>query len=379
MDRYSSWLLLGMIFGTGGKRLWQVMEKTDDPAEMCERILSGKVDFLSDSEKEKAERVSIGDAERLIERAHELGHQVVCIGDEDYPKRWYELEDAPALAFYRGDISIANDSTVIHTVGTREPSKYTLSLINVLCVDLALRGFTVSCGLAEGSDTCTAETVLGRDGRVLAVYPTSLDREYPKDVGELKERLAEKGLLISEYPPEYGGRMNFHRRNRLAVALASAVVITEASEDSKGLDNAVRAMDTGRPVMVVPPHLLYSKRYFGQRDLLRKGCIPIFDGSDAVRVLAERQEISAERYGLKTGVSDVHTEEKREKIRKPIRELSGVESKIYELLKEKSPMSLDEMTVISGLSMMEVLTCVTGLELEGIVISLPGKRYELDS
>ena len=379
MDRYSSWLLLGMIFGTGGKRLWQVMEKTDDPVRMCEKILSGKADFLSDSEKEKAERVSIDEAERLIELAGKLGQQVVCIGDADYPKRWYELEDAPALAFYRGDISIANDSTVIHTVGTREPSKYTLSLINVLCADLALRGFTVSCGLAEGSDTCTAETVLGRDGRVLAVYPTSLDREYPKDVGELKERLAEKGLLISEYPPEYGGRMNFQRRNKLAVALASAVVITEASEDSKGLDNAVRAMDTGRPVMVVPPHLLYSKRYFGQRDLLRKGCIPIFDGSDAVRVLAERQEISAERYGLKTGVSDVHTEEKQEKIRKPIRELSSVESKIYELLKEKSPMSLDEMTAISGLSMMEVLTCVTGLELEGIVISLPGKRYELDS
>ncbi|MBO4865641.1 MAG: DNA-protecting protein DprA [Ruminococcus sp.] len=379
MDRYSSWLLLGMVFGMGGKRLWQVMEKTDDPAEMCERILSGKADFLSDSEKEKAERVSIDEAERLIELAGKLGQQVVCIGDEDYPKRWYELEDAPALAFYRGDISIANDSTVIHTVGTREPSKYTLSLINVLCADLALRGFTVSCGLAEGSDTCTAETVLGRDGRVLAVYPTSLDREYPKDVGELKDKLVGKGLLISEYPPEYGGRMNFHRRNKLAVALASAVVITEASEESKGLDNAVRAMDTGRPVMVVPPHLLYSKRYFGQRDLLRKGCIPIFDGSDAVRVLAERQEISAERYGLKAGVSDVHTEQKQEKIRKPIRELSGVESKIYELLKEKSPMSLDEMTAISGLSMMEVLTCVTGLELEGIVISLPGKRYELDS
>ncbi|SFC73571.1 DNA-processing protein DprA [Ruminococcus albus] len=379
MDRYSDWLLLGMIFGTGGKRLWQVMEKTDDPAEMCERILSGKADFLSDSEKEKAERVSADEAERLIERAHELGQQVVCIGDENYPKRWYELEDAPALAFYRGDISIANDSTVIHTVGTREPSKYTLSLINVLCADFALRGFTVSCGLAEGSDTCAAETVLGREGRVLAVYPTSLDREYPKDVGELKDKLAEKGLLISEYSPEYGGRMNFHRRNKLAVALASAVVITEASEDSKGLDNAVRAMDTGRSVMVVPPHLLYSKRYFGQRDLLRKGCIPIFDGSDAVRVLAERQEISAERYGLKAGVSEVHTEEKQEKIRKPIRELSGVESKIYELLKEKSPMSLDEMTARSGLSMMEVLTCVTGLELEGIVISLPGKRYELDS
>ena len=106
--------------------------------------------------------------------------------------------------------------------------------------------------------------------------------------------------------------------------------------------------------------------------------MPIFDGEDAVRVLAERQEISAERYGLKAGVSDVHTVQKQESAKKPLRELNSTESRIYELLKEKSPMSLDEMTARSGLSMMEVLTCVTGLELEGIVVSLPGKRYELD-
>ncbi|EXM40088.1 hypothetical protein RASY3_05350 [Ruminococcus albus SY3] len=378
MDRYSSLMWLELVFGVGGKRLWQVISREDDPWDVCQRVKSGEAEGLSDSEKDRAAQISFDEAERLISRVHELGQHIVCIGDENYPKRWYELNDAPSLAFYCGDIGVANDSTVIHTVGTREPSKYTLSLINVLCADLALRGFTVSCGLAEGSDTCTAETVLGREGRLLAVYPTSLDREYPKNAGELKEKLAERGLLISEYPPEYKGQMNFRRRNKLAVALASAVVITEASEDSKGLDNAVRAMNTGRPVLVVPPHLLYSKRYFGQRDLLRKGCMPIFDGEDAVRVLAERQEISAERYGLKAGVSDVHTVQKQESAKKPLRELNSTESRIYELLKEKSPMSLDEMTARSGLPMMEVLTCVTGLELEGIVVSLPGKRYELD-
>ncbi|MCR5540277.1 MAG: DNA-processing protein DprA [Ruminococcus sp.] len=379
MDRYSSLMWLELVFGTGGKRLWQVISREDDPWDVCQRVKSGEAEGLSDSEKDRAAQISFEEAERLISRVHELGQHTVCIGDENYPKRWYELNDAPSLAFYCGDIGIANDGTVIHTVGTREPSRYTLSLINVLCADLALRGFTVSCGLAEGSDTCTAETVLGRGGRVLSVYPTSLDREYPKDAGELKEKVAERGLLISEYHPGYKGQMNFRRRNKLAVALASAVVITEASEDSKGLDNAVRAMDTGRPVLVVPPHLLYSKRYFGQRDLLRKGCLPIFDGEDAVRVLAERQEISAESYGLKADVSGERTVRKQEKAPKTLRELNETENRIYELLKEKSPMSLDEMTARSGLSMMEVLTCVTGLELDGILISLPGKRYELDS
>ena len=380
MDRYISLMWLEMVLGTGGRRLWQIMEKADDPAKLCERILSGDTELLTAGEKEKAERISTDEAERIISLAREQGQRVAAIGDEDYPKRWYGLDDAPALAFCRGDIKALNESTVIHTAGTREPSKYTLSLIDVLCADLALRGFAISCGLAEGSDTRTAEAVLGRGGKVIAVYPTSLENEYPKNAGDIKERVAQSGLLISEYPPGYKGRMNFQRRNRLAVALASAVVITEAAEDSKGLDNAERALDTGLPVLVVPPHLLYSGRYSGQRNLLRKGCIPIFDGSDAVRVLAERHEISPEGYGLKVGTENAQTISKQEKApKKPARELNSTESTIYDLLKENGAMSLDEITARSGLSVMEVLTCMTGLELAGIAVSLPGKRYELDS
>ena len=396
MDRCVYWLMLEMIFGFGGKRLRQVMEKNDAPEEVCRRILSGEADSLSDGEKEKAERVSIDEAERLIKRAHELGQQTVCIGDEDYPKRWQDLDDAPALAFYRGDMSIANDSTVIHTVGTREPSGYTLSLINVLCADLALRGFTVSCGLAEGSDTCAAETVLGREGRVLAVYPTSLDRDYPKNGSELKERLMEKGLLISEYPPEYGGRMNFQRRNRLAVALASAVVITEASADSKGLDNAVRALETGRPVLAVPPHILYSKRYFGQRDLLREGCVPLFDGEDVVRVLTEKGTVPKGSHTLpghalkererqeKSGGKNTHAAVKKtpEKAAVPVSSMTVEmmdehEKAVFTLLKERGEMTSDELIAVGGFDITELMPALVSLELERVIEQTPEKRYRL--
>ena len=60
MDRCVYWLMLEMIFGFGGKRLWQIMGKTDDPEEVCRRILSGEDDSLNDSEKERARRASIG-------------------------------------------------------------------------------------------------------------------------------------------------------------------------------------------------------------------------------------------------------------------------------------------------------------------------------
>ena len=394
MDRYSSLMWLELVFGVGGKRLWQVLSRDDDPFEVCQQVRSGDVEGLSSSESDRASQISFEEAERLISRAQELGQQTVCIGDNDYPVRLAAMEDAPALIFCRGDIRLANEKTVIHIVGTREPSKYTLSLTDVLCADLALRGFAVSCGLAEGTDTRAAEAVLAREGTLISVYPTSLENEYPKDSGDIKDRLVQKGLLISEYPPEYNGRPNFRRRNKLAVALASAVVIAEASEDSKGLDNAYRAIDTGRPVLAVPPHILYEKRYFGQRELLRKGCMPIFDGSDVVNVLAERHEISPEGYVLKTNgqtsdrtpqessgqISDVQKTRKAENTLKTHSlNLSDEERKLLDLLKENGAMTLDELVRKSGLPMNEVYTRLISLELLKAVVSLPGQRYELDS
>lgn len=383
------WLWLELVFGIGGRRLWEFADKDSDPKKLYEDMASqGDADMTAE-EKKRAARLTLADAQAVLERARELGQSFVNIGEEGYPHRLKALEDPPAVLFYRGDLSLL-DKTAIHIVGTRTPTRYTESLVRVLCGDLALRGFVLSSGFAEGVDAKVIEAALERGGKGMTVYPTSLEGEYPKEGGDLKERLAESGLLISEHPPEMKARMDFRRRNKLAVAISSAVVITEASADSRGLDNCKQAERLGRPVLVVPPHLLYSKQYFGQRDLLREGCAPVFDGADVVRTLAELGEIAPDSHGLKAASVAEPAERPAEKkdhsdrresqerrVTRVSRELNAQEQLIWDALQEKGAMLMDEISAASGLSTMEVMMHLTALELDGLVKSLPGKRYTI--
>lgn len=377
MGREIYWLWLELVFGVGGKRLWEFADKYGDPEELYNEIAAHKAEGMSDSETKRAERYKLSDAQEILDRAKELGQSFVGIDSADYPRRLRSLDDPPAVVFYRGDIGLLGEGTALHIVGTRTPSKYTESLVRVLCRELALRGFLLSSGFAEGVDTQAVKAALECGGKAVTVYPTSLEGEYPKGGGELKESLAEKGLLVSEYPPESKSRMNFQRRNRLAVALSSAVIIAEASAESRGLDNCRQAEKLGRPILVVPPHLLYSKRYFGQRDLLRSGCVPVFDGEDVVRVLAESKEISPDSHPLKGAVKAADSTERSGPVTASGRTLDEKEQRICGLMKENGAMLLDEISAQSGLSMAEVLVHITDLELDGIAESLPGKRYRL--
>lgn len=400
MDSCVYWLWLELVFGVGGRRLWEIADKDGDPEKLCEDICSGRAEGLNGNEQSKAKSISLQDARELIDRAAELGQKVVCLCDEDYPERLRTISDPPAVIFYRGDIALVKRK-VLHFVGARQPSRYTASLIGLLCRETVARGFVLSSGFAEGSDRSVIEKTLECQGKALVMYPTSPENEYPKGCGELKEQLAENGLLMSEYPPGKKGMMDFKRRNRLAVALCSAVVITQASEDSKGLDNAVLAKELDRPLLVVPPHLSYTKDYFGQRDLLREGAVPLFDGEDIVRVLVQRGEIAEGSHALAAGVfraEQKHTEAERkptktELAKQPTAErreekapsavrstalLDAYERVIVELLRERGAMTSDELIAGSGFDMIKLLPILVSLEMYDMIEVMPDKRYRLN-
>ena len=385
------WMWLVLVFGAGSKRLWNCADGCVDAQKLCEAAKAHELTGMNDGERDRADRITFEDAQKLIETAENDGIQVVAYGDENYPERLKELAAPPAVLFCRGDTRLMNEGSILHMVGTRQPSKYTLSLVNVMCAELAVRGFTISSGGAEGVDAKALETALGRGGRAWMVWPAALESGRSCGNEELSELVAEKGLMISEYPTGYKGMMNFRRRNEVAVALSSAVIIAEAGEQSKGLDNVKQAQALGRPVMVVPPHLLYSERYFGQKELLRQGHTAIFDGEDAVRVLTECGRVEKGSYGLQGGsvkVSAGPAKKQRKNTReKPVHKTEkpnysglGEQAKaICGLLEEHGSLLADELAEKTGLPVLEVLMHLTELELEGLAESLPGKQYRLKS
>lgn len=379
------WVWLTLVFGAGSKRLWSCAGETREAGELYEAVKAHSLGGMNDGERDRADRISLDDAVKLIAKAEEDGQQVIVCSDENYPERLRELAAPPAVLYCKGDIGLLNGGSILHMVGTREPSKYTLSLVNVMCAELTARGFTISSGGAEGVDAKALETALERGGRALMVCPAPLENERSCGSEEIRTLLGQKGLMISEYPPGYRGHMNFRRRNEAAVALSSAVLIAEAGAQSKGLDNVRQAQMLGRPVLVVPPHLLYSERYFGQRELLRQGHTPLFDGEDVVRVLTEQGKVEKGSYGLKGSVAV--SAEPADKVRKnPEKkergkpDLSGLDEQarqICALLSQHGALLADELADKTGLDVLDVLMNLTELELMGLAESLPGKQYRL--
>ena len=87
----------------------------------------------------------------------------------------------------------------------------------------------------------------------MAVLACGVDRPYPAAHGALFARIAETGLLVSEWPPGCAPhRHRFLVRNRLIAALTRGTVVVEAAARSGAQATAERARRLGREVMVVP-------------------------------------------------------------------------------------------------------------------------------
>ncbi|MFX6226343.1 DNA-processing protein DprA, partial [Acinetobacter baumannii] len=72
-----------------------------------------------------------------------------------------------------------------------------------------------------------------------AVVGTGLDIVYPARNRALAHRIAEAGVIISEYPLGMGARAeNFPRRNRLIAGLARGLLVVEAAAQSGSLITA---------------------------------------------------------------------------------------------------------------------------------------------
>ena len=103
----------------------------------------------------------------------------------------------------------------------------------------------------------------------MAVLACGVDRPYPAAHGALFSRIAETGLLVSEWPPGCAPlRHRFLVRNRLIAALTRGTVVVEAAARSGAQATARRARQLGRQVMVVPGPVT-SAMSVGCHELLR--------------------------------------------------------------------------------------------------------------
>src|SRR5207249_476586 len=123
----------------------------------------------------------------------------------------------------------------------------------------------------------------------VAVLGCGVDRDYPAAHAELAGRIADKGLIVSEYAPGVEpAPWRFPARNRIIAGLAVAVVVVEARERSGALITADLALEEGREVFAVPGEITGSLSK-GTNQLLKLGATPLTAASDVLDALGIEQ------------------------------------------------------------------------------------------
>ena len=208
--------------------------------------------------------------DREIERATELGVEIVCLEDARYPAGLRFTHDPPPVLYVRGTLE-RDDVEAIAVVGSRAASAYGLAAAHRLARELAGRRITVVSGLAIGIDAAAHRGALAERGRTIAVLGSGIDRIYPLRHRRLAEDVAAKGALVSEFPLGTPPQAHhFPYRNRIVSGLSLGVVVVEASERSGSLITARLALEQGREVFAVPGEA-GLERTRGTHGLLRAG------------------------------------------------------------------------------------------------------------
>ncbi|BEP16539.1 DNA-processing protein DprA [Acidothermaceae bacterium B102] len=219
-------------------------------------------------------RKHVADAspESDLARAAAVGARLVCPQDDEWPTGLAVLGDAEPLALWvRGDLPVGDVlERSVAVVGARAATSYGGHVASELGYGLAGRGWTVVSGGAYGIDALAHRGALAADGVTVAVLACGVDVAYPRLNDRLFARIAESGLLISEWPPGSSPRPHrFLVRNRVIAAATAGTVVVEGAVRSGALSTGRKAAQLGRPLMVVPG-LVTSAMSAGCHILLRE-------------------------------------------------------------------------------------------------------------
>lgn len=178
--------------------------------------------------------------------------RLITIGDPVYPPLLQLCDDAPPALFTVGDITaLARPGVAI--VGARRASPMGLEAAREFAQTLAGAGLVVASGLALGIDGAAHTGALDADGSSVAVMPTGIDAVYPRRHGVLARQLAQRGVVLSEFPPNTAPRRgNFPRRNRTLSGMTLGTLVVEAGRPSGSLITANAATEQGREVLALP-------------------------------------------------------------------------------------------------------------------------------
>ncbi len=286
--------------------------------------------------------------------------RIIEYGDAGYPERLRRIANPPSSLWCIGNTELLR-TPGIAVVGTRRCSPYGRWAAGEIAKRISAAGVTVISGMAEGIDAAghwgalSMDRGVGKDdpvGKTVAVFGTGIDVCFPKSNSKLYREIAEKGLLISEYPPGTPGLpQNFPARNRIISGLSRSVVVVEGQLKSGSMITAGLALEQGRDVFAVPGNINQPGSK-GVNKLIADGAFPIMD-IDTVSQTLGIQELKESRTRA---------------------EMTDDERIMYDAVRLNPGITAEYMAMETGSSPNTILPLLGAMELKGL-LARSGSRY----
>ncbi|MFC1224016.1 DNA-processing protein DprA [Pedobacter sp. BG31] len=300
-------------------------------------------------------------ARQELDFVEKHGIEVLFFSDEKYPKRLKNCIDSPILLYAKGTVDF-NQQRIISVVGTRNATNYGKNLCKELCEVLAPYNVLIVSGLAYGIDVTTHKECLAHHIPTVGVLGHGLDRMYPKIHKAVAQKMVLNGGLLTEFPiltnPD---RPNFPQRNRIIAGIADATVVVEASIKGGALITAEIANSYNKDVYAFPGRT---------NDVFSEGCNFLIktnraglinNANDLIYYLGWDEELKAKQHVKQTTLQ---------------LSLTANEQGVVDAL-QNGQLSIDELSLQLNIQQSKLAIVILTLEMQGIIVSLPGKIYKL--
>jgi DNA processing protein len=367
------WLRLSLTPGVGDQTARQLLAAFGEPEHIFRQSESALRQIVS--AKQAQQLLTLPDGWADLSRdtwdwlqhtpTPDITHAVLTLGDAEYPAPLLLIPDPPVMLYALGQTAALQGLKAeqsLAMVGSRNPTPQGQSNAREFARALAGSGLTIVSGMALGIDGAAHDGALqGARPQALAtiaVVGTGLDRVYPRQHRELAHRIAQRGLILSEYPlgtPPLNA--NFPKRNRLIAGLSQATLVVEAALQSGSLITAKQALEQGRDVLAIPGSI-HSAQAKGCHALIKQGAKLVESAQDVLEELRMPDPFAQVPLALAPTAAQTETED--------------------ELLNAMGhdPVGLDALQARCGWPTARLQAQLLELELMGQVGRLPGGLFQ---
>lgn len=347
-----AWLRLSLLPGLGPQSLRKLLVAHGSPANV---LAAGRRALCATVSEKIATAIHGGGADdeactAVTQWLEDAANHVITLADTEYPQALLQIPDPPPLIYVKGRCDLLNrDGFAV--VGSRNATTQGIGNAESFSTALSNAGLTIVSGLALGIDAAAHRGGLDGAGSTIAVVGTGLDIVYPARNRALAHDIAERGAIISEFPlgtPALAA--NFPRRNRLICGLSRGCLVVEAAISSGSLITARLAAEQGREVFAIPGSI---------HSPLSKGCHALI--KQGAKLVESAQDV-LEELGLSATAATSPG--------------SSPDSQGLLVHLGHDPCNIEALKQRSGLETSVIMAGLTALEMEGIVESLSGGRWQ---